>query len=147
MGLPIYHIERYIDETKTRMSDGLHMIYLNLQHIDDSPLGLLKQDLLSTDVNEIHYEVLRERVRYYKETEEGVRKMCEVFEEIREYGRQEGETEEARRILIDQMNTKFGHVTKDVEILVEETNLDKIRYALSNIFIIQTMDEALRILN
>ena len=70
-----------------------------------------------------------------KETEEGVRKMCEIFEEIREYG----EINEARRIFIDLMNVKFGKVTKDVQMLVEETSLEKIRYALSNIFVIQTM--------
>ena len=69
--------------------------------------------------------------------------MCEIFEEIREYG----EINEARRIFIDLMNVKFGKVTKDVEMLVEETSLEKIRYALSNIFVIQTMGEALRILN
>ena len=78
-----------------------------------------------------------------KETEEGVRKMCEIFEEIREYG----EINEARRIFIDLMYVKFGKVTKDVEMLVEETSLEKIRYALSNIFVIQTMEEALKILN
>ena len=78
-----------------------------------------------------------------KETEEGVRKMCEIFEEIREYG----EINEARRIFIDLMNVKFGKVTKDVEMLVEETSLEKIRYALSNILVIQTMEEALKILN
>lgn len=78
-----------------------------------------------------------------KETEEGVRKMCEIFEEIREYG----EINEARRIFINLMNVKFGKVTKDVEMLVEETSLEKIRYALSNIFVIQTMEEALKILN
>ena len=78
-----------------------------------------------------------------KETEEGVRKMCEIFEEIREYG----EINEARRIFIDLMNVKFGKVTKDVEMLIEETSLEKIRYALSNILVIQTMEEALKILN
>ena len=78
-----------------------------------------------------------------KETEEGVRKMCEIFEEIREYG----EINEARRIFIDLMNVKFGKVTKDVKMLVEETSLEKIRYALSNILVIQTMEEALKILN
>ena len=78
-----------------------------------------------------------------KETEEGVRKMCEIFEEIREYG----EINEARRIFIDLMYVKFGKVTKDVKMLVEETSLEKIRYALSNIFVIQTMEEALKILN
>ena len=78
-----------------------------------------------------------------KETEEGVRKMCEIFEEIREYG----EINEARRIFIDLMYVKFGKVTKDVKMLVEETSLEKIRYALSNILVIQTMEEALKILN
>ena len=78
-----------------------------------------------------------------KETEEGVRKMCEIFEDIREYG----EINEARRIFIDLMYVKFGKVTKDVKMLVEETSLEKIRYALSNILVIQTMEEALKILN
>ena len=47
-------------------------------------------DLACPDPNQMHYDVLADRVRFFKENEKGVSAMCKVFEELRQEGMQEG---------------------------------------------------------
>ena len=47
-------------------------------------------DLACPDPNQMQYEVLADRVRFFKENEKGVSAMCKVFEELRQEGIQEG---------------------------------------------------------
>lgn len=47
-------------------------------------------DLACPDPNQMHYDVLADRVRFFKENEKGVSAMCKVFEELRQEGIQEG---------------------------------------------------------
>ena len=37
----------------------------------------------------MHYPALAQRVRYFKENEEGMKTMCKIYDEIREYGREQ----------------------------------------------------------
>lgn len=48
-GLPIYHIERTIQETGMPFGDGTHIIYVNSQIKDDTKLGRLMQDFTCTN--------------------------------------------------------------------------------------------------
>lgn len=41
------------------------------------------KDLYCTDADEINYKELSERVRQFKETEEGVNDMCDILDEMR----------------------------------------------------------------
>ena len=41
------------------------------------------KDLYCTDADEINYEELSERVRQFKETEEGDNDMCDILDEMR----------------------------------------------------------------
>ena len=43
-GLPIYHINRVIEEMQQPFDDGQHIIYINASHADDTPLGMLMHD-------------------------------------------------------------------------------------------------------
>ena len=81
--LPIYHINRMIEETGKKFQDEAHIIYVNRAYRDKSPLGILMHDFSCTDPNDITYEVLAERVRYFKEDEEGVAAMCKAMEDMR----------------------------------------------------------------
>ena len=65
-GLPIYHIDR-----------------VNSQIKDESELGKLMHDFSCTDAEDMHYKVLADRVRYFKEDEKGVTAMCKSMEEMR----------------------------------------------------------------
>ena len=82
-GLPIYHIERMIQEVEEVFDDGEHIIYVNGEYRDDSPIGILMQDFSCTDPEKIHYKQLAERIRYFKEDEKGVAVMCKMMEDMR----------------------------------------------------------------
>ena len=89
-GLPIYHIERKIEETNTRMNDGMHIIYVNAENQQNTDLGRLMHDFQCTNVEDMYYDRLKEHVRYFKEDERGIRSMCEIWDEVRQEGREEG---------------------------------------------------------
>ena len=86
-GKPIYRFDRYCEETGIHLNDGLHIIYVNGEYRGNDDIGWLMHDFSCTKSDEIHYTELAERVRYFKEDEEGVRNMCRSIEEmLKEYG-------------------------------------------------------------
>lgn len=99
-GLPIYHIERTIQETGMPFGDGAHIIYVNSQIKDDTKLGRLMQDFTCTNPDDMNYLVLAQRVRYFKEDTKGVATMCRAFEEVREEGERRKAIEAAKRLLL-----------------------------------------------
>ena len=82
--LPVYHVERVIKENGKDFRDGSHIIYVNGEYRDESPLGILMQDFFCTEPDEMRYKVLADRARLFKKTEKGVRVMSGVLEEMRE---------------------------------------------------------------
>lgn len=117
-GLPIYHIERTIQETGMPFGDGTHIIYVNSQIKDDTKLGRLMQDFICTNPDDMNYPVLAQRVRYFKEDTKGVATMCRAFEEVREEGKREQAVEFARSMLADGM--PYEIVAKYTKLSVEE---------------------------
>ena len=91
-GEPIYRFERVCEETGIHLNDGLHIIYVNGEYRGNDDIGWLMHDFSCTKSDEIHYTELAERVRYFKEDEEGVRNMCRSIEEmLKEYGEEVAE--------------------------------------------------------
>lgn len=82
-GLPIYHIDRTIKETGAMFRDGAHILYVNSQIKDETELGRLMHDFSCTDAKDMHYKILADRVRYFKEDAKGVETMCRAMEEMR----------------------------------------------------------------
>ena len=117
-GLPIYHIERTIQETGMPFGDGAHIIYVNSQIKDDTKLGRLMQDFTCTNPDDMNYPVLAQRVRYFKEDTKGVATMCRAFEEVREEGKREQAVEFARSMLADGM--PYEIVAKYTKLSIEE---------------------------
>ena len=66
-GLPIYHISRRINENNEKFNDESVIIYVNGAIWDDTPLGRLMHDFQCQNADDMYYEVLREKVKYYKE--------------------------------------------------------------------------------
>jgi predicted transposase/invertase (TIGR01784 family) len=67
-----------------QFNDGEHIIYVNGSiKSNDTALGRLMRDFYCTEAKDMHYKELAERVRHYKETEEGVDKMGSVLDEMR----------------------------------------------------------------
>lgn len=91
---PVYTIERTIRELDGDLfNDGSHIIYVNSEIQDATRLGQLMSDMYCADPNKMNSEVLSERTRYFKETEEGLTTMCKLMEEY-------GDKREARGVLL-----------------------------------------------
>lgn len=85
-GYPLYHIDRWIEELDFEpFNDGSHIIYVNGEYNNVvSPIGLLMHDFRCTSAKSMHYKVLADRVRYFKETEGGRENMCKLMEDLRD---------------------------------------------------------------
>ncbi len=93
-GLPIYHIERTIQENHEVFKDGSHIIYVNARITDETELGRLMHDFQCEDYHEMSYDVIKDRVKYFKDEKEGIVTMREYVEDWEiaavEKGRKEG---------------------------------------------------------
>lgn len=81
-GKPIYHVERVVQETGYLFDDEAHIIYVNGEYRDDTPLGHLMHDFSCTNPDDMYYKILADRTRYYKEDEKGVVAMCKLVEDL-----------------------------------------------------------------
>jgi hypothetical protein len=98
-GKPIYTINKTVDDTGIVFDDGTHILYINGEYRDDSPLGKLIHDFNCRDAKDMHSPILAERVRYFKEDEEGVNEMCEIVENIVNKEKKEAVTKIAIKLL------------------------------------------------
>ena len=94
---PIYHVNRYVEETGKIFGDSSHILYVNGAYRDETPIGLLMKDFSCMNASDMHYKKLADRVRYFKEDEEGVKAMSGIVEELID----EGKRESALRMLED----------------------------------------------
>lgn len=92
-GRPVYKIQRYFEGTDERFGDGTHIVYVNGAYRGETPVGRLMYDFSCTNPNDMNYEVLADRVRYFKESKEGVVIMCKAIEDMRREEREEGRKE------------------------------------------------------
>ena len=88
--LPIYHIERKIEEIGAEFKDESYIIYVNSGCQDDTELGRLMHDFHCKDAEDMHSEILAKRVYELKETQEGVDFMCREMDEIYNEGAERG---------------------------------------------------------
>lgn len=82
-GKPLYRIERCILGTGERFEDGSHILYVNGAYRDETPIGKLMHDFSCTNPADMHYGVLADRVKFFKESKEGIAIMCRAMEEMR----------------------------------------------------------------
>lgn len=107
-GKPVYHIKRMIKKTGEEFDDGEEMLYINGEYEDTKTReGRMMHDFKCADPNEMYNKVIQKRVRYLKETKEGLEEMSEVFERVREKGKSEGiqigKVEIAKAMLKDKL--------------------------------------------
>ncbi len=96
---PIYHVERSIVETGLPFNDEQHIIYVNGQNKEDTPLGQLVHDLWQADPANIKNPKLRNAVAHYKTTKEGQQRMCRSLEKMRNETLEIAATEMIERLL------------------------------------------------
>ena len=95
-GQPLYKVERFISGSNKKFEDGSHIVYVNGAYRDETPVGKLMHDFSCTDPANMHYEMLAERVRFFKESKEGIAIMCKVMEDMRNESLREGMREGMR---------------------------------------------------
>ncbi|MCD7847566.1 MAG: PD-(D/E)XK nuclease family transposase [Oscillospiraceae bacterium] len=117
-GFPLYHIDRRIEELDYEsFGDGSHIIYVNGEYKNDStPIGKLIHDFHCTSADDMHYEILADRVRYFKETEGGQENMCKLMEDFRDEIAKEAALEAS---IFATIKTCRKHHIPESEIFVE----------------------------
>ena len=130
-GNALYPVERCFLNNGKKFSDGSHILYVNGAYQNETPIGKLMHDFSCTDASEMYYDVLAERVKFFKESKEGVAIMCRAMEEMRieswqegvEEGRKEGRKDTALRMLkagkytLDEIAEMSGLSLEDVKAL------------------------------
>jgi predicted transposase/invertase (TIGR01784 family) len=77
----IYHINRVIEETGAIVENGIHEIYVNATVDDKSDISELMQYFKNSVGEHENFKKLCNRVKYFKESQEGVSNMCQVMED------------------------------------------------------------------
>ncbi len=98
-GRPLYHIGRYIFDTNESFDDGSHILYVNGEYRDETPIGKLMHDFSCTDPADMYYDVLADRVKFFKESKEGIAIMCKVMEDMRNQAATQAALERARTVV------------------------------------------------
>ncbi len=96
-GRPLYPIERCFLENGEKFEDGSHILYVNGAYRGDTPIGRLMHDFSCTDAADMYYGKLAERVRFFKESKEGIQIMCRAMEDMRDQLLREGIKEGMRQ--------------------------------------------------
>ncbi len=108
-GLPLYPVDRCFLGTGEKFEDGSHILYVNGAYRGDTPIGKLMHDFSCTNAADMYYGTLADRVRFFKESKEGILIMCKVMEDMRKESLQEGVKEgainTAKRMLTDGILT------------------------------------------
>lgn len=104
-GIPVYHIDRVVEETGMPFGDATHIIYVNGAYRGDDFLGRLMHDFSCTDADDMNYGKLSDRVRYFKETEEGVEAMSRAMEELAKKWAEEEVQEEREAVVFRMLET------------------------------------------
>ena len=124
---PIYNIERFIAGENVQFEDGEHIIYVNgSMKAKDTALGKLMSDLYCTNADEMCYEELSERVRLYKETEEGAETMCDILDEMRNEAAEKKACEIAIKLI------KVGKLSLDEIADTSGLSIEKVRELAGN---------------
>ena len=99
-GAGVYHVDKVVRETGKRYDDGQHVLFANLKYASDNALGRLMADLKCTDPDQMHNPYLAERMRYLKETPEGVAVVSDAMQKLIDAGRKELREELKRKDLV-----------------------------------------------
>lgn len=124
-GLPIYHINRKIEEVAEDFGDNSHIIYVNSKKQEDTELGKLMHDLHCKNADEMYSEILSRRVYELKETQEGVDCMYREMDQIYKEGIAEGigtgemKAKKETAISLAEMGLSVDKIAQAVKVSVE----------------------------
>ena len=128
--LPIYHIDRVIKELDEPFGDKSHIIYVNGAYQGDAstPLARLVHDLFCAEPDDMNYEELAERARYYKKDSKGVEAMCEIWEEVRREGIERGIAEGKAEGMMDAVKSLMRRKGWGIEDALDALSIPKMEW-------------------
>ena len=117
----VYHIQRYVEtnEGKELFGDGSHIIYVNGKYRGNDEVGKLMHDFSCTNPDDMNYEALAKKARYFKQDKEGVVAMCKILEDMRNEAAQEKVKEKAilmlknGKISLDEIQIFFSELSNE----------------------------------
>ena len=85
-GNPIYRVNKTLDikdkdGNNLPFDDDCNIMYVNGEYRGDDPLGKLMHDFSTSNADEMYYEKLAERIRFFKQDEKGVQMASKLVEE------------------------------------------------------------------
>ncbi len=118
---PIYPVERYvtIGENKVLFGDGSHILYVNGKYRGNDKIGKLMHDFSCTNPDDMNYEALAKKARYFKQDEKGVAKMCKIMEDMRNEATRDKLKEKAilmlknGKISLDEIQIFFSELSNE----------------------------------
>ncbi len=124
---PIYPVERYvtIGKKKVLFGDGSHIIYVNGKYRGNDEIGKLMHDFSCTNPDDMNYEALAKKARYFKQDEKGVATMCKIMEDMRNEAAQQAEQNKAKKMAIRMI--KAGKMSLEDIADYTELSLDTIK--------------------
>jgi len=128
-GLPVYTIERMIQETGKPFGDRAHIVYVNGAYRGNDEVGQLMHDFNCGDYREIQNPKIAARVKYFKEETEGVATMCKTMQVIVDREREDAEVEKGKRIALNLWNS--GEHDLDKIARTTELTLEQVREAIT----------------
>lgn len=98
-------MDSVIREIGTQVDNGLKQIFVNTKVNDGSEISELMKCFESQKVDNPKFPYLSERVKHYKEQQEGVEVMCELIEEYGDLKKAEGKAE----TIVQMLQSGFSH--------------------------------------
>ena len=127
------HIQRYGEDGKA-FEDKVHIIYMNVNKEDETPLGKLMHDLRCENHEDMYDEVLKKRVGYFKQKEGGKKIMCDMMEKLEKRGEKRGIKIGEMKSLIQILLKKFPGMNFEWVKECNEQQIEKIQdHILMNI--------------
>jgi hypothetical protein len=160
----MYQIERMNVDDAVIVDDKEHIIIVNGEYDGDDEIGRLMHDFQCENPDDMYYEILRNRVRYFKEDEGGRQEMCAIWEEIRNDGVIEGEIrgriqgelegkikgkiEEKISTLLKLLTKKFGKtITIELQTEIENSDIETLNEVTEVIFDVENEEDVMKILH
>ena len=124
---PLYPVERYvtIGEEKVLFNDGSHILYVNGKYRGDDEIGKLMHDFSCTNPEDMNYDALAKRARYFKQDEKGVATMSKILEDMRNEAAQKAEQDKAKKTAVRLI--KLGKMTLEEIAEATELSLDIVK--------------------
>jgi len=124
---PIYTVERYvtIKKKKVLFGDGSHIIYVNGKYRGNDEIGKLMHDFSCTNPDDMNYEALAKKARFFKQDEKGVAAMCKIMEDMRNEAAREATQNKAKKTAVHLI--KLGKMTLEEIAEATELSLDLVK--------------------